>query len=193
MIGIDSVSHMEFLRSLPKSYSYLTDIMGSITLNGYNIVGDGTPQAYLPILTGKTEVELPLTRRRYKEADFVNVYPFIWNNFSKKGYMTAFAEDMPGIDMFNYRLKGFKEQPTDHYLRTFMLDLVNEKGSKNLDCNGETSIVQQWFDYIEGFLRNYGKTPVFGLFHHGLFTHDADRGKLMDKYLYDFLKRNFEK
>lgn len=29
---------------------------------GYNIVGDGTPQAFIPILTGATEEELPLTR-----------------------------------------------------------------------------------------------------------------------------------
>lgn len=48
-------------------------------MHSYNIVGDGTPQAFLPILTGKTEVELPLTRKRYKNANYVDVYPWIWN------------------------------------------------------------------------------------------------------------------
>jgi len=30
----------------------------SSSISGYNIVGDGTPQAFIPILTGQTEEEL---------------------------------------------------------------------------------------------------------------------------------------
>lgn len=41
------------------------DTLGAVTLKGYNIVGDGTPQAFIPILTAQTEEELPLTRKRY--------------------------------------------------------------------------------------------------------------------------------
>jgi len=52
MFGFDSVSHMTFMRKLPKSYAYFTDVLGGMTLNGYNIVGDGTPQALIPMLTG---------------------------------------------------------------------------------------------------------------------------------------------
>lgn len=63
-----------------------------------NIVGDGTPQAYIPFLTGKTEEELPLTRKRYAKAKFVDeVYPFIWNNFSDAGYATLYGEDAYAI------------------------------------------------------------------------------------------------
>lgn len=40
------------------------------------------------------------------------------NNFGISGY----AEDVPDIGIFTYRLKGFDEQPTDHYLRTFYVD-----------------------------------------------------------------------
>ncbi|KFD44721.1 hypothetical protein M514_14401, partial [Trichuris suis] len=85
----------------------------------YNIVGDGTPAALLPILTGKTEEELPETRRSQRKASFVDVYPFIWKELKRFGYATLYAEDMPSIGTYTYRLKGFKEQPTDHYLRTF--------------------------------------------------------------------------
>ena len=57
MFGFDSVSRMSFIRQLPKSYEYMLK-QGFIVLKGYNIVGDGTPQNLLPILTGKKETEL---------------------------------------------------------------------------------------------------------------------------------------
>ena len=52
MFGFDSVSRMTWMRNLPKSHRYLTQELGGMVLEGYNIVGDGTPQALLPILTG---------------------------------------------------------------------------------------------------------------------------------------------
>jgi len=56
----------------------------------YNIVGDGTPQALIPVFTGKTEVELPLTRKVHKEAQYVNVYPFIWKDYEEMGTCNTF-------------------------------------------------------------------------------------------------------
>lgn len=56
IFGFDSVSHNMWKRKLPKTYAYATENLGGIPLNGYNIVGDGTPQALIPILTGKTEL-----------------------------------------------------------------------------------------------------------------------------------------
>lgn len=52
MIGLDSMSHMMTQRKLPKVYSKLMS-MGAHVMEGYNIIGDGTPQALIPILTGK--------------------------------------------------------------------------------------------------------------------------------------------
>lgn len=83
-------------------------------------MGDGTPQAYIPFLTGQTEEELPLTRKRYPNANFVDdVYPFAWKNFSQAGYATLYGEDAYAIGTFTYRLKGFRRQPTDHFISTF--------------------------------------------------------------------------
>lgn len=105
-----------------------------ISLPGYNIVGDGTPQAFIPILTAQTEVELPMTRKRYSDANYVDVYPMIWKNFSKAGYVTLYAEDSAAVGTFTYRLKGFKEQPTDHYFRTFFMK--TEKELSDRKCIG---------------------------------------------------------
>lgn len=73
----------------------------------YNIVGDGTPQALIPILTGQTELELPDTRKRVSNTNYVNVYPFIWNEYKDAGYVTGFLEDVPNLGTFTYRLRGF--------------------------------------------------------------------------------------
>ena len=45
---------------MPKTYKYFVDSMGGMVLEGYNIVGDGTPQALLPILTGWSSLSLLL-------------------------------------------------------------------------------------------------------------------------------------
>lgn len=124
MFGFDSISRNTFIRKLPKSYKYLIEVLHADILKGYefvmkctfckwndfsyNIIGDGTPQALIPILTGKTELELPDTRKRIPNSHFLNIYPFIWNNYRDAGYVTAFLEDIPEQGTFTYRLNGFK-------------------------------------------------------------------------------------
>jgi hypothetical protein len=72
ILSFDSLSQMSFRRNLPKTVKFLEEDMDFTVFNGncgihyfydsfytgYNIVGDGTPQAFIPILTGQTEVEL---------------------------------------------------------------------------------------------------------------------------------------
>ncbi|KHJ92230.1 hypothetical protein OESDEN_07888 [Oesophagostomum dentatum] len=129
-LGFDSLSQMSFRRKLPLSVKVLEETLGAVVLNGYNIVGDGTPQAFIPILTASTEEELPLTRKRFKNANYVDdVYPFIWSNFSSNGYVTCYGEDAFAIGTFTYRLKGFRNQPTDHYLRTIFKDYEKTGGN----------------------------------------------------------------
>lgn len=70
-------------------------------------MGDGTPQALTPILTGKTELELPDVRKRFAHSHPVDVYPFIWNDYQQNGYVTAFLEDLPDTGVYQYRLRGF--------------------------------------------------------------------------------------
>ena len=55
----DSVLRLTWMRNLLKSHEHLINKLGAVVIEGYNIVGDGTPQALLPILTGFSEPELP--------------------------------------------------------------------------------------------------------------------------------------
>lgn len=65
MFGFDSLSHNMWKWHLKKTYKYATQDLKGIALNGYNIVGDGTPQALIPILTGQTELGIKRQARFY--------------------------------------------------------------------------------------------------------------------------------
>ena len=103
-LGLDSVSREKWLTGLPKSSSFIINDLKSNILNGYNIVGDGTPAAIIPLLTSKHEHEMPNTLKNNPNSSFVDeVYPFIWNNFTEKlNYATMYNEDWPQVGNINF-------------------------------------------------------------------------------------------
>lgn len=172
MIGFDSVSRNTWLRMLPSTYSYFKNKLQGVVLEGYNIVGDGTPQALLPILTGKTEEELPEARKGHDGATYVDNHPWIWKNFSKSGYVTQWGEDMAYIGTFNMRMKGFKEQPVDHYMRPFYL--LTEKLHQFFKpyCLGSQPRHRIMFNYLKDFVDMYKDYPKFSFLFHSEYSHD---------------------
>ncbi|XP_039296130.1 uncharacterized protein LOC111050348 isoform X2 [Nilaparvata lugens] len=174
MFGFDSLSRNTFIRKLPKSYDYLTKALKSIVLKGYNIVGDGTPQALIPILTGRTELELPDTRKRMgSEANYVNVYPFVWNDYHNNGYVTGYMEDTPDVGIFTFRLKGFSDQPTDYYLHTYYLDLKTQLHKHKPLCVGSMPRHKVMLDYARHIFTVNKERPKFVFGFHGEISHDS--------------------
>ncbi|XP_037094607.1 uncharacterized protein LOC119114692 [Pollicipes pollicipes] len=170
--GFDSLSRNTYERKLPKTVAFLRKQLGAVILQGYNIVGDGTPQALIPILTGQTEPELPETRKRFSSADFVNVYPFIWKKFADDGFVTAFNEDQPHIGTFQYRLKGFMPQPTTHYMRPFYLATKPGFGRHKPHCLRDTPRHKVMTDYVEQLYAAYPHTAKFIFSFHSELSHD---------------------
>ncbi|KAF5298478.1 hypothetical protein FQR65_LT01257 [Abscondita terminalis] len=173
MFGFDSISRNTFIRKLPKSYKYLIEVLKGDVLKGYNIVGDGTPQALIPILTGKTELELPDTRKRISNSTYVNVYPFVWNDFRKNGYVTGFLEDVPNLGTFTYRLRGFKEEPTDHYMRPYYVAAQREWTHSPKLCTGAVPRHNIMLNHIKSFFNVYKAKPKFIFGFHGELSHDS--------------------
>lgn len=99
------------------------------------------------ILTGSTELELPETRKRIKSSQSVNVYPFIFNEYEKNGYVTGFNEDLPNVGTFTYRLNGFDRQPTTHYMRPFYLAFERESSHHLQLCIGDKPRHNVMLDY----------------------------------------------
>jgi len=90
-------------------------------LLGYNKVADNTYVNLVPMFAGRYVAELPWDERS-SDVPFDN-FTFAWNEFSSRGYRTLYAEDAPGIAIFNYNKAGFHHPPADYYLRPFSLAL----------------------------------------------------------------------
>ncbi|CAF3375943.1 unnamed protein product [Rotaria socialis] len=188
MFGFDSVSRMTFMRFLPKTFSYFIKELGGVILKGYNIVGDGTPAALLPILTGQTEQELPEARRGHEGAETVDRFPWIWKKFKDNGYITQWAEDLQAVGTFQMRLKGFNEPPVDHYGRPFYLVAESMRTSKPY-CFGSITRFQAMLNWIRDLFQMYPGQPKFSFVFHAQYSHDSNNAlPYADDELVEFLK-----
>ncbi|XP_022828453.1 uncharacterized protein LOC111357890 isoform X2 [Spodoptera litura] len=192
IFGFDSTSKLGILRNLPKSFDHIKNHLKATVLDAYNIVGDGTPAALFPILSGKTELELPDVRKASSNAT-LDSFPFLFYKLKEDGYRTAYFEDMPGIGTFQYRFNGFKRQPADHYLRSFYLEMT--KRGKWLKqhpyCVGDTPQYKVMMNITEQFMQLDGKR--FGFTFVADITHDASYISLADNDFLLFLRRLEEK
>lgn len=195
--GLDSMSSLMFQRVLPSVHSYFTGTLGGVLLEGYNIAGDGTPQNWIPILTGEKEFDLPDVRKVEEGSQFVDVYPFIWNEYARKGYITHFAEDDTHSGMWNYRLNGFKAQPTHHYLRPFYLETPKYMAPSFLPfdnrpskyCIGARPRPRLMLDWIKESFDTYKNIPKFFAFFHSELTHEYNNlGQFFEPYLLEFFE-----
>ena len=189
IFGLDSVSRFAWLRSLVKSTELFRQL-GGIILERFNVLGDGTPQNLLPLLTGKTETELPEARRGFPDAKTVDDHPWIWKKFQNAGYVTQWGEDKQQYGTFTYRMMGFDKQPTDHYMRPFYLRAENNWYSLfNPYCLGSVARHVNMLAWIKHFFQVYPDMPKFSFIFNSELTHDQFNGlKLIDDDLTSFLQ-----
>jgi hypothetical protein len=171
VFGFDSVSHVNFMKRLPKLYSLIVNELGGIVLDNYNIVGDGTTAAMTATFAGGYEEDLPEVRRG-KSSTTCDIYPWIWKDYKKNRYVTVYAEDESSIGTFQYRLNGFKDPPTDHYMRPFHLQAELDHKKHPTYCLGSRPKINILMDYLKEFFTLYpsdvGKF-VFGF--HSEYSH----------------------
>lgn len=189
MFGFDSVSRNTWLRTLPKTHKYFTEVLGGIVLKGYNIVGDGTPQALLPILTGETEEELPEARRGKPGAKVVDGHPWIWKDFRKAGYVTQWGEDMCWIGTFNLRMLGFDKQPVDHFWRPYCQATQDIHKYSKPFCLGSKRRHKVMMDWVKDGFQMYRNRLKFMFAFHSEYSHeDSSKLNWADDDLLEMLK-----
>lgn len=174
VLGIDSVSRLNFYRAMPKTEKYLRET-GWINLKGYNKIGDNTFPNLMAILTGQTPHQA-YSRCKPTVAYKLDNCPFLWYNFRNAGYVTAYGEDETALNTFNYLKVGFVEPPTDYYLRPYMLaseKLLKVKKRFNMKyCTGPELSFERIFDYSVNFAQTFLGVPYFGFFWTNTISHD---------------------
>lgn len=141
------------------------------------------------MFTGLNEQQLPEARRSFSDSQPVDRWPFIFKEFEAKGYATMFQEDATLYGTFNYRLHGFKDEPTDHYGRPFYLAANDAIPKREIKCYGNWPIHQHVLSYASSFHDTYVKKKKFSLSVIARLPHNSvDMVQLMDDDLADFMK-----
>lgn len=180
IIGNDAVSRNNLLRHLPKTYDYLMKELGAIDIVGYNKIGDNTFPNVMTILTGLSYYELVnhtcMPNRGHKLDDC----PFIWKNYSQKGYVTFHLEDLAWVGTFRFTRTGFVQEPTDIYnsASAFISDehIGHNAGMKGLlgkVCQGGKLTISVLHDYSLMLAKALKGIPYFGYVWPSALTHDS--------------------
>jgi len=200
LISYDSVSRSSWLNRLNKTNKLIFEKMKFELLKGYNILGDGTPAALIPIYTGQTEEELPNVLKSNPNANYVDQeYPFIWKELHKNGYISMQLEDWPHLGAFNYRMKGFSNQTCHHYYKHYQLRLEKMKEQtryikKYEDfCIGAKKRHKVLVDLMTQFKIEYNKIANnLIIMHYVENSHDTnERFNWVDNDLYSFLNNGY--
>ncbi|KDR15450.1 uncharacterized protein LOC110833590 isoform X2 [Zootermopsis nevadensis] len=164
-IGLDSISRLNLIRTMPQTVSHLHR-NGWIELRGYNKVADNTFPNLMAIITGLSLDQVKKTCWPTRDTELDDC-PYIWYEFSKQGYVTAFGEDITKMSTFNYQKTGFINPPTDYYLRPFILAAEKELQSKMRDqlniCLGPTSTTEHLLRYATDIASTFRHSLYFAL------------------------------
>jgi hypothetical protein len=91
------------------------------------------------------------------------------------------------------RLKGFRDQPVDHYGRPFYLIAESMRTTKPY-CFGSITRFQSMLNWMRGLFDMYPSQPKFSFIFHSQYSHDSNnRLPYGDDELLDFLKLMYKR
>jgi hypothetical protein len=176
LLGFDSVSRLNLLRTMPKTVKYLRR-SGWLEMSGYNKVGDNTFPNLVAFLTGLSVDQLRNQCWASHDTNF-DKCPLIWKEYSELGYVTAYVEDIPEFSTFNFHKTGFVIPPTDYYIRPFLLASEKALPGKRLHdinvCLGPTPVNEHIFRYMIDFATVYNNTTSFMMSWINNFSHNSN-------------------
>lgn len=194
VIGLDSVSRLNFHRQMIESADVLLNQLRAIELFGYNKVADNTYPNLMPVLAGLDEDEMQAACMPNKSDTFDQCH-FIWDEYKRRNYTTMFAEDMAWIGLFNYFKNGFTRAPTDYYFRTFIYEcetnIGTQKESNAYMCLGGRRTVDVFIEYMNKFVAYITEANMshFSFFWSSAYTHDFfNYPALLDQAFATFLR-----
>ncbi|KYB29144.1 uncharacterized protein LOC664132 isoform X2 [Tribolium castaneum] len=192
LVGIDSISKLNLVRTMPKTYTFLEG-HDFLNLRGYTKIDDNTFPNLMAILTGKRWEEV--YKHCAPDKNTMNNCDIIWDKFNDLGFITAYVEDMTEIGTFNYNNRlGFGAPPTDFYFRHYMIASERLPSiRRSHTCSGPENTGERIMNLAKDFLtiKHY---PKFGLFWMNSFSHDnINLPSSMDEKIVSFLKDIYDR
>lgn len=189
LIGIDSVSKLNFLRHFRKTHEFLVTKMSAFDMKGYNKVGDNTFPNLVPLLTGNFVEHY--WNETVRNTMFFDNLDFVWKAYASKGYRTFYAEDGSYTGTFNYLKRGFEHPPTDYYYRPLGLAIENSdlKKTSTTYCLNNQLEMSVLYRYLMDFVKTMKDKLFFSFTMVSSVTHDQlnDAGHA-DEPTYELLK-----
>lgn len=177
ILGIDSVSKLNFHRMLNLTAKTIIEELDGVELHGYNKVDDNTYPNLIPMLTGLSSDELNSACLSSNASLHFDNCHYIWDDFKKKNYSTLFAEDSAALGLFNYFKNGFEKQPTDFYFRTIIHQMEKEIAHNKIGnyklCLGHRRPIDVFFKgYLQKFIKSMSSFSTFSFFWTSSMSHD---------------------
>ncbi|CAG7726920.1 unnamed protein product [Allacma fusca] len=191
ILGLDQISHMQFIRHFPSSFEFLTKNLPVKAMFGYNKVDQTTLPNVATMLTGRSLDELSQSCWNHSFISFFDDCPFIWKNFSQNGFLTSYAEDKMPYSIFYNRLyarRGFRHQPTDYFYNFLGMQISQLITNKPM-CIRDRLEFQNMLDYVKSTAKVLKSSPYFQFaWASSLFTKSYNYAKNGDQPLYTTLK-----
>ena len=163
IVIFESMSTARFSRHMTS----LTEFMAknsAFTFEGYSKVADNTFVNIVPVLTGLRANkgqrgmgdEFHAKNKNIQSYDEVD--SFIWKDFARKGYVTAFVENESKIGAFSYGKKvGFKQaKPFDYFFRPYFFRQLKMKKKSSNFCFGNDEVFASQLNLTQELFEEYG-------------------------------------
>ncbi|CAN7986434.1 unnamed protein product [Ixodes hexagonus] len=168
ILGMDSVSRLNFNRHFPATGKYMRDVLKAYELFGYNKVGLNSYPNQTPLLTGLSGAEA----QNMSANKFYDALNFLWKDYRKKGYRTVFYEEQPKYGLYSYLANGLKHIPTDYYARHAIMAIDKSKLKNNGYCLGPSPPLDLYLNYMLELIDLLDKRPFFAYVWMSELAHD---------------------
>ncbi|KAH8334452.1 hypothetical protein KR059_010403 [Drosophila kikkawai] len=185
IVGLDSISHLQFLRQMPKTQAFIRQITSHVEFWGYNKVGVNAYPNLIPMLTGLSEAESQEYWSRKRELDDL---PFIWKDYKAAGYNTSLGEDSAPYSMFYAGKPGFARKTTDHNFQDLMTQVYVQRSKSRMD--DITCILDILMEMNYKLLPHMQRYPFFSFYWWGNGVHDyMGASRFVDERFKQFFSR----
>ncbi|ERL91482.1 hypothetical protein D910_08812 [Dendroctonus ponderosae] len=186
LLGFDSISRLNLQRSMPRVFAHLE--RNFIGLKGFNKIEDNTFPNLMATLTGRSMHTLEPDCTRNASFDKCDI---IWRDFSDNGFLTAYGEDEPYLNTFNFCKKGFLRPPTTVYLRPYFISAyllpMIYKHTMGV-CTGPENTAARMFNAAIDMLSTFKDRNLFLVYWLNSFSHDnVNFPSTMDGKVLEFL------